>query len=598
MSISLETASQTYRRLLASIRPYAWAFSLGVLGSLLYSLVDAYFIKLIQMITDKGFFERDQAFLKVVPLTILAVFLVRGLASFLATYFMGLVGRSVVRDFRAQLLNRMLNLPSAFFDNHSSGELVSKINYDTEQVADALTDAVASSIRGVFTTLALVGVMISISWRLTLVLLTIAPLWGLLMNFVSKRLRRQSGHIQKTMAKLTEVAEEIIKGHKVIRTCGGLPYEQRRVIDVTHNNRRQEMKMIAIAASSVPVMQMIGACALSLLVVMAVTEEGSFLSVPLSHGELVAMVTAMLQLLRPIKQIAIVNSSIQRGIAGAASIFKLLDEPEEVNQGKQTVVKPLQGNLQFENVYFRYDENLAWTLNNINLTIKSGQTVALVGRSGGGKTSILSLLPRFYDVQQGRILIDEKDIYQLDLISLRKQFALVSQNVTLFNDTVAHNIAYGCMEGASEIAIKQAAKAAFALDFIEELPQGFDTLLGENGLRLSGGQRQRIAIARAILRNAPILILDEATSALDSESERAIQAALKNLRHNRTTLVIAHRLSTIENADQIVIIEKGQIVGIGSHQELLQNNSYYHSLQNFQPEPEIEVKELGLPLTV
>jgi subfamily B ATP-binding cassette protein MsbA len=583
MPVQYLSSLQIYRRLLKAAAPYWWAFALGVLGNALMATSDACITYYLKPLIEQGFIERNEFFIRKIPIVIMMFFIARGIAYFLASYFMTWVGRSVVRDFRRKMIAHLMHLPTAFYDQRTVGELLSKINYDTDQVAEAISEAITSAIRGVLTTVSLVVVMFKLNARMTFLLLFAMPILVVYINKISRRMRKHSGQIQVTMGQVTHVASEVIGGHKVIRTFGGRGYENQRFEAATSANWVEEMKMSATAASSVSVMQFIGVCALALFLYLATLEPGNILGTAMTAGTFAAMTSAILGLLRPIKQVAVVNSTLQRGIAGAKSIFSLLDEKAEQDKGTEHVDRAT-GEIEFHNVYFHYAsfEKKQEVLKGINFVVKPGETVALVGRSGVGKSTIVSLLLRFYDCQQGRIILDKKDLSTYHLEDLRRQFALVTQHVTLFNDTVANNIAYGDMHKASQEEIIEAARLAHALEFIERLPKGFNTEIGENGVCLSGGQRQRIAIARAILKDAPILILDEATSALDSESERHIQAALQTLMKNRTTFVIAHRLSTIEHADKVLVLEHGLVVESGTHQELLLKKGRYAALQRVE----------------
>jgi len=596
----INSSGAVYKKLLKSVKPYWLAFTLGIVGNLLYGIVDAGFIKLLEPLLNEGFVAHNQSFIIWIPFVVIGIFLIRGMATFMSTFFMGWVGRNVVMNFRQKMFEHLLKLPSSYYDKTTSGELLSKITYNVEQVADASTDALTVLVRESCTAISLLVVMLSVSWQLTLLFLVTVPLMAYIMSFVSKRMRKVSSAIQDSIGKVTHVAEEAIEGQKVIKAFGGQAYEIAQFAKVTQNNRRQEMKLIATSAISVPIIQCIGSIALAATIYLATNGTGGGVNTPITPGAFAAFVAAMIALLKPIKQLTKVNSNIQKGIAGAASIFAFLDEKPEIDNGKIDINK-LTGNIIFKNVNFSYhlaqnintslDYNTAQdykilnkksssTLSNINFTVKPGEIIAIVGRSGSGKSTLVNLLPRFYD-NDGEIYFDNINIYDIPLEQLRSQFAIVTQNVVLFNDTIAKNIAYGSA-CATQADIIEAATSAYCVDFIENLPQGFDTVIGENGIRLSGGQRQRIAIARAIMKKAPILILDEATSALDTESERKIQSALEQLMSKCTTLVIAHRLSTVENADRIMVVDNGSIVEMGTHKELMESKGIYSSLRLMQ----------------
>lgn len=569
---------RVYRRLLTYVWPYRYAFVLAILGNIIYGAVDAGLIKLLEPLLDKGFVDHDMTFIRYIPMIVIGIFIIRGMATFLSTFFMGWVGRNIVMKFRQIMFTHLLRLPTAYYDKMSTGEILSKLIYNVEQVADASSDAITVLIRESCMVLGLMAVMLSISWRLTFLFLILTPIMAGIMSFVGKRMRMVSSRVQGSMGGVAHSTEEAIEGQKVIKAFGGEEYERKRFDDVIQYNRRQEMKLIATSSISIPIIQLVGSFALAGTIYLATLHPEHTLRTAITPGAFAAMMTAMIALLKPIKQLTKVNSNIQKGLAGAISIFAFLDQETEKDEGKQ-VLKTVKGKIDFRGVSFSYD-NVRPILENVSFDIQPGETMAIVGRSGGGKSTLVSLLPRFYEAQ-GEICIDGMNIRDFSLANLRSHIAMVSQHVILFNDTIGNNIAYG-KENASEEDIIKAARSAYAMEFIEKLPEGLQTRIGENGVRLSGGQRQRIAIARAILKNAPILILDEATSALDSESERYIQAALDVLMKKCTTMVIAHRLSTIENASRIIVIEQGKIVEMGTHAELMALNAHYAQLRMMQ----------------
>lgn len=574
-----------YRRLLLAAAPYWILFALGILGTVGNSGIDATLAWSIKPIINNAFIARDRHFIHWLPLFIIVFFLLRGLTGFLSDFCITRVGRNVVMDFRQKIFAHLLRLPAYFFDKNSSGQLLSALIYNVEQVADAATDALVMVVQEGSLAIFLLVSMVMISWQLTLLFIATAPAMAVIFRVSSKMMRRQSTKSQETMADITHVAEESIEGYKVIRTFGGEAYEMAKFNHATRMNRMREMKIIAIDSLGTSAVQLVASLVMAATIYLAASSV-----LHLSAGSFASMMLATFMLLRPLKRLTTINNRIQKGIAGAQSIFILLDREPEKDTGTVQLQRA-KGYIEYREVTFNYPEIEKKVLENISFNVKSGESVALVGKSGSGKSTLVSLLPRFYDVHQGKILIDAIDIGDYRLADLRSQFAFVSQHVTLFNDTVAHNIAYGKFSNVSEAEIIRVAEAAHAMEFIRHLPKGIHTLIGENGVLLSGGQRQRIAIARAILKNAPILILDEATSALDTESERHIQAALEQLMRNRTSLVIAHRLSTIENADRIIVLDHGCIVEMGTHKQLLQLKGYYaklHAMQFREEEKSVE----------
>jgi len=581
---------EIYRRLLSYVKPYKAAFFVAILGMVLAAATDTGLAALMQPMLDGGFVDNDPFWIKMIPLLLIVLALFRGLSAFLSSYLMGWVGRHVIKAMRRGIFGKFLSLPASFFDHNSSGQLLSKMSYDVEQVAQASTQAITVLVRDSLTVVGLLGWMFYLNWVLSLLFLIIGPIIGISIALVNRRFRRISTNIQNSMGDVTDITEEVIAGHHIIKTFGGADYEQQRFSEVNDRNRLQNMKLIATSEASRQFIQLIAAFSLALVVYLATLDP---MLEQVTVGTFMSFIVAMMMLSSPIKRLTTINAMVQRGIAAANSIFLLLDADAEKDKGTTTLHRA-EGNIVFDNITFTYDAAKGKVLRDISLEIKPGQTVAFVGRSGSGKTTLMSLLPRFYDLDTdqentqnsnavtGRILLDSHNINQLSLKNLREQIALVGQNVTLFNDTIANNIAYGDDGSTTREAIIVAAKAAHALEFIESLPHGFDTSIGENGVLLSGGQSQRIAIARALYKDAPILILDEATSALDSESERHIQAAIETLMDNRTTLVIAHRLSTIEKADQIVVMNDGVILEVGRHDELLSTQGVYSDLYRMQ----------------
>jgi subfamily B ATP-binding cassette protein MsbA len=571
------TSWALYRRLLRYVRPYWRVFAVAVVGMILCAGADYTMAKLVGPLIQ-NFQQPEPGMMIKLPLLIAGVFLLRGAGTFVSDYGMAWVGHRVVFDLRSAMARHLLRLPTHYYDDQSAGILISRLTHDAQQIASASSSAITAVIRNGLSMLAMMVFLLQTNWRLTLILIVTMPVIAGVLRYFSRRLRRSARNVQTAIGALTHVLEEMVSGNRIVKIFGGQVYETRRVVDAANKLRHVASKQSLASAASNPLTQFIASIAVGFIIYIAL---GQSLDGRLTAPEFVAYVVALLSLLEKSRGLSGVNANLQRGLAAAESVFGLLDTPGENDRGTE-VLGRARGELRFDEVSLRYEADARPALDNISLTIAPGETVALVGPSGGGKTSLINLLPRFYTPSAGRISIDGHDLQDVTLESLRANLAMVSQDVVLFNDTVAANIAYGGMSDASRADIERAAQAAHALDFIQAMPQGFDTLVGEAGIKLSGGQRQRIAIARAILKNAPILILDEATSALDSDAERAVQAALDSLMRNRTTIVIAHRLSTIESADRIAVLERGHLVELGTHTELLAREGLYARLYRIQ----------------
>jgi len=572
------TASTVYKRLWGYTRNYWVMLTIGVLGVSLDAGMQAMFIGFVKPLIDRVFVEKDAAYGMWLAAGVMGVVLLRIAGFFAGNYGMEWTGRRVVADLRRDLFASYLQLPATFYDRNSPGQLISKLAYNSEQVANAATKAVVSAFRDIMLLVYLVGLMLKTNARLTAVLLILVPVISLVVTVISRKFRRISRNIQNSMGDVAHVTEEAVIGQKVVKVFLGQETERNRFNRVNERTRRLHMRMVATHMFSSSMVQFFAGIAL--VVLMLIATRPTMLA-EITAGTFTAIFFAMIATIPPLKRLTNVQSQMQKGIAAAESIFIVLDTDKEHDEGALEADR-VRGDIEFRNVSFKYDSGHQTVLDNISLHFPAGSVTAVVGQSGSGKTTLAGLLPRFYRYSEGQILLDGIEITDYRLDNLRRQIALVSQDVVLFNDTIAGNIAYGALEGVDRETIVRAATAAYAMEFIEQLPDGLDTVLGETGTLLSGGQRQRLAIARALLKDAPVLILDEATSALDSESERAIQDALKEVMKGRTTLVIAHRLSTIENADQVIVLGAGKVIEQGTHAELLARGEAYARLYHTQ----------------
>lgn len=571
--------SALYIRLMGFLKPYWKAFTIAVLCMVCTAATEPVFPAIMKHLLDSGFRTSDARMVWIIPASIVLLFLTRGGLSFLTNYLMTWVSTRLVVDLRRAMFDKLVSAPTQVFHTHPASQWIARILYDVDNINQAATNVLVTAVRESLTAIALLSYLVYLDWRLTLITLTVGPVIAILIQSFGRRIRKASKASLESLRAVAHTVEETTAANKVIKIYGGQAQQKERFHAVTESFRRSMMKEAIPASALTPITHMTASIAIAFIIFMALSR--SMGQAGDTAGGFVSFITAMLLLISPIKQLTTISPILQRGMAACESVFGVLDAPVEADAGKIKLPE-CKGEIRFENVSYRYPGSDKLALDKIDLQVKPGQTIALVGASGGGKSTLAALIPRFYTPESGRITIDGIDIGALALSSLREHIALVSQDIVLLNDSIRANIAFGQSRGADDARIREAAVAAHAWEFISQLPKGLDTLTGENGATLSGGQRQRIAIARALLKDAPILILDEATSALDTESERVVQDALATLMQNRTTLVIAHRLSTIERADLIVVLDQGRIVETGDHASLLQHNGYYANLQRLQ----------------
>ncbi len=579
MATQIDTKTrEVYARLWRYVLPHKLVGLIAVIGMAATALIEGSLVLLLEPLMDEALVAQNLKTARWIPFAFVAIFIARGIAGFATEASLGWIGRNVISSLRRDVFRKFLTLPARFFNKQTTGPLLSRMTYNVEMVAESVTSVVTIAIRDVLTVLAAIGVMLYQSPKLTAFVAILFPFIAMLIRVLGIAFRRYSNRIQDSVGEVTQVTEEIVRGNWVVKAFGGYDYERKRLDEADEKNRRQNLKLIRVRSLGVAVTQVVFGVGVALVIYAASRESADGV---LTAGQFISFFSAMMLMLQPVRRITNINATLQRGVAGADSLFGIIDEDDEVDAGSRDAGR-VRGDVEFRNVSFGYDGDKGQVLDDVSFRVEAGKTLAIVGHSGSGKSTLASLLPRFYDIERGQILLDGTPIDELTLASLRDNIGLVSQDVVLFNDTIANNLAYGQLNDKSDEEIERAAAAAHVLDFSNELPDGLETLVGDRGILLSGGQRQRIAIGRALLKDAPVLILDEATSALDTQSERRIQEALDALKKNRTTLVIAHRLSTVEGADNIIVLDSGRVVESGTHRDLLEANGHYAALYRMQ----------------